>query len=121
MPTYEYRCKACGSEFELFQKVTDPAPAECPKCAGGPIQKVFRSVGIIFKGSGFHVNDYRKDVPKKDDEPAYATPKTDTAAPAESSKPDASAPAETPKTESPAPASASAPSANAAAPAAGKS
>ena len=119
MPTYEYRCKACGSEFELFQKVTDPAPAECPKCAGGPIQKVFRSVGIIFKGSGFHVNDYRKDTPKKDGDPAGATPKTEAAAPAEPDKSDAPSPAQAPKTESPAP-TAPAPGANAVPPAASK-
>jgi len=64
MPTYEYQCKGCGHRFDLFQKLSDPAPTICPKCEKGPVQKVFTSVGIIFKGSGFYVNDYRKPEPK---------------------------------------------------------
>ena len=60
MPTYEYHCKSCENRFELFQKISDPAPASCPKCGSGPIQKIFSSVGIIFKGSGFYVTDYKQ-------------------------------------------------------------
>lgn len=58
MPTYEYRCTHCQHTFERFQAVGDPAPA-CPRC-GHPSRKVYASVGLIFKGSGFHTTDYRR-------------------------------------------------------------
>jgi putative FmdB family regulatory protein len=57
MPTYEYRCKACSNEFEAVQSFTDDALTECPAC-GGPLRKLFGSVGISFKGSGFYKNDH---------------------------------------------------------------
>ncbi|MBN2190565.1 MAG: hypothetical protein JW728_05060 [Candidatus Aureabacteria bacterium] len=62
MPTYEYKCKKCGHEFELFQKMSDPAVKDCPKCnAKGAVVKIIGSgSGIIFKGSGFYANDYKK-------------------------------------------------------------
>ena len=49
MPTYEYRCKSCGHELEAVQSFTDDALTECPAC-GGPLRKVFGSIGITFKG-----------------------------------------------------------------------
>ncbi len=58
MPIYEYRCTRCGHQFEVTQGVGKTVD-RCEAC-GGPVRKVFSSVGIIFKGSGFHVNDYRK-------------------------------------------------------------
>ncbi|MDQ7857449.1 MAG: zinc ribbon domain-containing protein [Armatimonadota bacterium] len=58
MPTYEYRCTHCQHMFERYQAVGDPAP-ECPRC-GSPSRKVYASVGLIFKGSGFHATDYRR-------------------------------------------------------------
>lgn len=61
MPTYEYRCTRCEHVFECLQRVGDPAPA-CPEC-GSPTRKVFSSVGVIFKGKGFHTTDYRKPAP----------------------------------------------------------
>ena len=71
MPTYEYRCKKCGYQFEEFQKITDPPLTTCPKCKG-TVQKLISSgTGLIFKGSGFYTTDYRKDKskiePKKKD------------------------------------------------------
>ena len=59
MPVYEYSCAECGEQFEQYREVTARSAARCPEC-GGPGQKVFRPVGIIFKGSGFHSTDYRK-------------------------------------------------------------
>jgi putative FmdB family regulatory protein len=56
MPTYEYRCKACGHEFEAVQSFSDEPLGECPTCAG-PLRKVFGNVGISFKGSGFYKTD----------------------------------------------------------------
>ena len=60
MPTYQYACTnpACGQRFELVQKFTDPAASECPVCSG-PVRKVFSSVGVVFKGSGFYRTDSR--------------------------------------------------------------
>jgi putative FmdB family regulatory protein len=58
MPVYEYRCTAHDHTFEMFQTVGSPAPA-CPTC-GSPSRKVYTSVGLIFKGSGFHTTDYRR-------------------------------------------------------------
>jgi putative FmdB family regulatory protein len=58
VPTYEYRCKACGQELEVVQSFTDEALTTCEAC-GGPLRKVFGNVGIAFKGSGFYKNDSR--------------------------------------------------------------
>lgn len=58
MPTYEYRCKDCGENLEVVQAFTDEALTECPYCQGA-LKKVFNSVGISFKGSGFYKNDSR--------------------------------------------------------------
>ncbi|MBI2842958.1 MAG: zinc ribbon domain-containing protein [Armatimonadetes bacterium] len=62
MPTYEYECNDCGHRFEVFQKITDDPVTACEKCSG-QVRKVLFPVGILFKGSGFHVNDYRKPEP----------------------------------------------------------
>lgn len=59
MPIYAYRCKKCGHEFEIRQPFGVAAPEECPLegCDGRPV-KVFTPPAIVFRGSGFHVNDY---------------------------------------------------------------
>lgn len=58
MPTYEYRCRECGEHLEVVQSFSDDPLTECPACTG-PLRKVFNSVGIAFKGSGFYKNDSR--------------------------------------------------------------
>ncbi|NLA36090.1 MAG: FmdB family transcriptional regulator [Actinobacteria bacterium] len=58
MPTYDYRCRACGHEFEIHQSFKDDPLTECPECAG-ELRKVFSNVSISFKGSGFYKNDAR--------------------------------------------------------------
>jgi putative FmdB family regulatory protein len=58
MPTYEYRCKECGEHLEIVQAFTDDPLTVCPVCEG-PLRKVFNSVGIAFKGSGFYKTDSR--------------------------------------------------------------
>ena len=58
MPTYEYACKSCGEHLEVVQSFKDDPLTECPKC-GGPLRKVFGSIGITFKGSGFYRTDSR--------------------------------------------------------------
>jgi putative FmdB family regulatory protein len=62
MPTYQYACTepACGHRFELVQSFTDPSASECPVCTGH-VRKVYGSVGVVFKGSGFYRTDSRSD------------------------------------------------------------
>jgi len=67
MPTYEYACKSCGEHLEVVQKFTDDALTTCPAC-GGQLRKVFGSIGISFKGSGFYRTDSRPAATKKDQE-----------------------------------------------------
>ena len=59
MPLYEYQCDACGREFELIRKFSDPPLEKCPHC-GGAVRKLFSSPAIQFKGSGFYITDYAK-------------------------------------------------------------
>jgi putative FmdB family regulatory protein len=59
LPTYQYACTECGHGFEAVQSFTDDALTECPQCAGR-LRKVFNSVGIVFKGSGFYRTDSRE-------------------------------------------------------------
>lgn len=73
MPTYEYRCKACGHHLEIVQAFTDDALTTCPSCQAAELRKVFGSVGIAFKGSGFYKNDSRS---KTSSTTAAATPST---------------------------------------------
>ena len=58
MPTYDYRCKACGQELEVFQSFSDEPLSTCEAC-GGELRKLFGAPGIAFKGSGFYKTDSR--------------------------------------------------------------
>ncbi len=62
VPTYAYRCTACSHAFDVFQKFTDDPLTKCPECDAS-LRKVFQPVGIVFKGSGWYVNDSRKPEP----------------------------------------------------------
>ena len=61
MPTYQYACTnpETKHQFEVVQSFTDAPVAECPEC-GAPVRKVYGSVGVVFKGSGFYRTDSRK-------------------------------------------------------------
>ena len=62
MPTYEYRCEACGHQFERFQPITAAPLRACPACAKRALQRLLGTGGgIIFKGSGFYQTDYRSE------------------------------------------------------------
>jgi putative FmdB family regulatory protein len=58
MPVYEYACRACGHHLEVSQSFKDEPLTECPVC-GGPLRKVFNSIGVVLKGSGFYRTDAR--------------------------------------------------------------
>lgn len=66
MPTYEYACKNCGEHLEVVQSFKDDPLTVCPKC-GGELRKVFGSIGIAFKGSGFYKTDSRPKTESKSD------------------------------------------------------
>jgi len=89
MPTYQYRCKACSREFDQFQKFAEDPLTICPSC-GGEIRRVIQAVGVVFKGSGWYINDSR---------PAAAEPKTDGSKTDSKPASDASETKSEPKTE----------------------
>ncbi len=61
LPTYGYRCLLCGHEFEIKQGFHDPALTNCPITdCNGETRRMISPVGVIFKGSGWYVNDYGK-------------------------------------------------------------
>lgn len=113
MPTYEYKCGACEHVFEKFQSITAKPLRTCPECKKSRLQRLIgMGAGLIFKGSGFYITDYRSDSYKSSEkaDPGTATAKTDSGA-----KKDSSA-----KTESPANSESSPKAATDAKPAAGK-
>ena len=66
MPTYEYKCDACGVEFERFQSIKAAPVKVCPECKKAKVRRLISSgAGLIFKGSGFYITDYRSDGYKK--------------------------------------------------------
>lgn len=76
MPTYEYLCTNCGHRFEKFQRITAEPEKICPNCQKITIKRVINGGnGIIFKGSGFYITDYKKDhsVQSKKTEPTAST------------------------------------------------
>jgi putative FmdB family regulatory protein len=59
MPIYEFRCKKCGTQIEVFQKRSDKSPTRCKKC-GGRLEKMVSTSAIQFKGAGWYVTDYAR-------------------------------------------------------------
>lgn len=62
MPTYEYACRGCGHEFEVFHSITADPIKKCPKCGKLKVErKVSLGAGVLFKGGGFYETDYRSE------------------------------------------------------------
>ncbi|MCI0711512.1 MAG: zinc ribbon domain-containing protein [Chloroflexi bacterium] len=60
MPLYDYRCQECGYDFEVKQSFHDNPIADCPNCSTeGSVVRVIGPAGVVFKGSGFYINDSR--------------------------------------------------------------
>ncbi len=80
MPTYEYECTGCGERFEIFQKITEKPLTRCRLCNGRVRRLISAGVGLIFKGSGFYITDYRSEnyrKREKEDKPKIeSAPKT---------------------------------------------
>ena len=60
MPTYQYACTACDHRFDAVQSFSDASLTECPECSG-KLRKLYGSVGVVFKGSGFYRTDSRSE------------------------------------------------------------
>jgi putative FmdB family regulatory protein len=106
MPTYEYACSKCGHHFEQFQSMRDLPLKKCPKCHKAALKRLIGGgAGLIFKGSGFYITDYKNKgmakaasaesgsaaAPKAEGgSKADAAPKGDTAAPKPAAAPEPS-------------------------------
>src|SRR3954469_3859163 len=67
MPTYDYKCAACGHHFDELQSFKDPPLTKCPECKKNKLERLFGGGGaIIFKGGGFYETDYRRAGEKAD-------------------------------------------------------
>jgi putative FmdB family regulatory protein len=60
MPTYDYRCRSCDHQFEVYQAISAEPLEECPVCGGRVERMIGQGNGLIFKGSGFYATDYKK-------------------------------------------------------------
>jgi putative FmdB family regulatory protein len=66
MPTYEYKCTACGFDFERFQSIKAAPIKKCPQCGKSKVKRLIgMGAGLLFKGSGFYITDYRGDAYSK--------------------------------------------------------
>jgi putative FmdB family regulatory protein len=84
MPTYEYACPKCGHAFELQQSMRDEPLKKCPKCKKTGVKRLIGGgAGLIFKGTGFYITDYKNKKESGATKPAEAKP----AAPAAKSTP----------------------------------
>lgn len=92
MPTYAYACTACGHAFEIQQSFSDDSLTVCPECEGR-LRKVFSSVGVVFKGSGFYRNDARSGSGSKTSSSIPASTSSDSSASTSSSTSSSSTPA----------------------------
>lgn len=73
MPTYEYKCSDCGYVFEQLQKFTEEPIKVCPNCGGEVKRLIGSGAGLIFKGSGFYITDYKKNGNGKKSTPTTTT------------------------------------------------
>jgi putative FmdB family regulatory protein len=102
VPTYAYRCSTCAHEFDIFQKFSEDPLKVCPEC-GGETRRVFQPVGIVFKGSGWYINDSRQAAERSDPKPSGDAKPSSDAKPGES-KGDSAPVSTAAKTETAAPA-----------------
>lgn len=75
MPTYDYRCSACGHVLEVFQSISEARKRKCPRCKKPKLERLIgQGAGILFKGSGFYQTDYRSDAYKKSESAEKPSP-----------------------------------------------
>ncbi len=101
MPTYEYICDACGQGFERFQSITAAPIRKCPSCGRSKARRLIGTgAGLIFKGSGFYITDYRSESYKNAAKNDGGASRTDTPAKDGNGKPAGSQAAATPASAS---------------------
>jgi len=84
MPTYEYACQKCGHEFEQFQSMSAATLRKCPQCGRSSLKRlVGAGAGLIFKGSGFYITDYKAKSGKPDEGKAPSATVTSESKPAD--------------------------------------
>ena len=67
MPTYDYICSKCNEMYEYFQSMSEDALTKCPKCKKDTLRRIISGgTGLIFKGSGYYLTDYKNKKDKKD-------------------------------------------------------
>lgn len=76
MPTYDYECEKCGKVEEVFQKGTGVVERRCPECSSPMRRLIGTGCGLIFKGSGFYITDYKNKNSVKNSCASGETPKT---------------------------------------------
>ena len=68
MPTYDYICNSCKKMYEHFQSMSDDVLTKCPECKKDSLRRVISGgTGLIFKGSGYYLTDYKNQIDKKPD------------------------------------------------------
>ena len=77
MPTYSYACTECDNRFDVVQAFTDDSLTTCEQCSGR-LRKLFNSVGVVFKGSGFYRTDSRESTKSSSDGSATSSSSSDT-------------------------------------------
>jgi len=114
MPTYDYKCSNCGHKFEKFQSMSSAPVKKCPECGRNTAKRLIGTgAGLIFKGSGFYITDYRSEgykasakadsapvETKSTDSKSTDTKAADSKPTATDAKPAAAKPEPAPKTES---------------------
>jgi len=112
VPTYSYACTECDNRFDAVQAFTDDALSTCPECSGR-LRKLFNSVGVVFKGSGFYRTDSRESskssvkVDKSDSSSSSSSEKTSSSSDSSSSSSTSSGSSSSPSTSTPAAAASS--------------
>lgn len=74
MPTYEFKCSQCKTEFVVFRKMSAKPGARCPKCRARADRLLSGGGGLVFKGTGFYITDYKRAGEKKGSEEGAAAP-----------------------------------------------
>lgn len=96
MPIYEYQCASCGTVFDSLQKMSDPDPAECPKCDKPQISRRVTAPSFRLAGSGWYETDFKKDGDKKRNLSGEGSTGAPASEPAPAAKAEPAAPAPAP-------------------------
>src|SRR6185312_9211930 len=98
MPLYEYKCEKCGNLFEVMQKFSDE-PVKTHENCGGSVNRLLSAPALLFKGSGWYVNDYAKKGANKSDSNANGQSKSEPSASKSENPPSTSTSASTPSSD----------------------